>query len=185
MHKLLTEYGIFHKRRVIPAFLLFLSGPNSLIAMQPVEAQRGAFRISTDPALLQIHVIHRYLSEDSYWAKGVPVAIVERSIANSLCFGVYLESAQIGFARVITDRATFGYLADVFILPAFRKQGLSKWLMEVILANPELSTLRRMTLMTQDAQGLYAQFGFIVFDHPERFMVRRFELTYPEVKTAP
>ena len=152
--------------------------------MQPVTSQRGPFRISSDPALLQIGVIHQYLSEDSYWAKGVPLSIVETSIANSLCFGVYHEGTQVGFARVITDRATFGYLADVFILPAFRKQGLSKWLMEVILAHPELQTLRRMSLMTQDAQGLYAQFGFIVFDYPERFMVRRFEQNYGAVPTS-
>jgi len=150
--------------------------------MQAFEAQRNAFLISDDPNRLQIQVIHKYLSEDSYWAQGVPMSIVEKSIANSLCFGVYHEGQQIGFARMITDRATFGYLADVFILPDFRKQGLSKWLMEVILAHPELQTLRRMCLMTQDAQGLYAQFGFHVFEFPERFMVRRFEVTYAAVK---
>lgn len=151
--------------------------------MQPVEAQRGAFRISADPALLQIDVIHQYLSEDSYWAQGVPRSIVETSIANSLCFGVYHENKQVGFARVITDRATFGYLADVFILPDFRKQGLSKWLMEVILAHPELQTLRRLALLTQDAQGLYTQFGFTVYDYPERFMCRRIGPAYTETKT--
>lgn len=84
---------------------------------------------------------------------------------------------------MITDRATFGYLADVFILPDFRKQGLSKWLMEVILAHPELQTLRRMALLTQDAQGLYTQFGFTVYDYPERFMSRRIGPNYPETKT--
>lgn len=151
--------------------------------MQPVTEQRGPFKISTDTTLLQRAVIHRYLAEDSYWAQGVPMEIVERSIANSLCFGIYHEGVQVGFARVITDRATYGYLADVFVLPAFRGQGLSKWLMEVILAHPELQTIRRMALLTQDAQGLYAQFGFVTFEYPERFMVRRFEVSYPANKS--
>ncbi|AWO00238.1 GNAT family N-acetyltransferase [Chitinophaga alhagiae] len=153
--------------------------------MQPVETRKGAYLISSDPALLQLNVIHQYLSEDSYWAKNIPLDIVRRSVNNSLCFGVYHEGIQVGFARVITDRATFGYLADVFILPAHRGQGLSKRLMETILSHPDLQDLRRMALLTEDAQGLYAQFGFNVYEYPERFMSRRIGPAYETYKTAP
>lgn len=153
--------------------------------MQPAETRQDAYIISSDPALLQLNVIHRYLSEDSYWAKNIPFDIVRRSVDNSLCFGVYHEGIQVGFARIITDRATFGYLADVFILPAHRGQGLSKRLMEAILSHPELQDLRRMALLTEDAQGLYKQFGFNVYEYPERFMSRRIGPVYEKYPTAP
>jgi GNAT superfamily N-acetyltransferase len=131
------------------------------------------FLISDDPAKLDIAVIHGYLSNDSYWATGRPLEVMQRAIAGSLNFGVYDTSskAQIGFARVITDYATFGYLADVFILHHYRGQGLSKWLMACILAHPRLQGIGLM-LQTADAQGLYQQFGFEVAP-PERVMIRK------------
>lgn len=128
------------------------------------------FSISTDNNLLDINLIHNYLDKDSYWANGIPFDKLERSIKNSLCFGVYFNGKQIGFARVVTDKATFGYLADVFILPEFRKQGLSKWLVQTIMNHPDLQGLRRWSLATVDAHGLYAQFGFTEITNPERWM---------------
>ena len=122
---------------------------------------------------VDLDVVHRYLSEESYWAKGVTRDVVERSIAHSLPFSAFDGDAQVGFARVITDRATFAYLADVFVLPSHRGRGISKLLMTAILAHPELQGLRRWSLVTRDAQGLYAQFGFTALDLPERHMMRR------------
>jgi len=115
--------------------------------------------ISTDRARLDIDVVHNYLST-SYWAKGMPREILERGIENSLTFGVYHQDAQIGFARVITDLATYAYLSDVFIVEGYRRRGLSKWLMECVLAHPDLQGLRRFALFTRDAQGLYERYGF-------------------------
>lgn len=125
------------------------------------------FTISTDKTTLSLEYIHQYLSEQSYWAKGIPMHTVKKSIENSLCFGVYKGSNMAGFARVISDFATFAYLADVFIDEAYRGQGLSKWLMEVILAHPELQGLRRFMLATSDAHGLYRQFNFSELANPE------------------
>lgn len=152
--------------------------------MLNIETTRGGYRISTNKDQLQIDVIYRYLSEESYWAKDIPRSFVERSIANSLCFGIYHGKEQVGFARVITDYATFGYLADVFVVEPHRKKGLSKWLMEVILAHPELTTLRRFMLATQDAHGLYKQFGFKEMEHPERLMGKLMPVTYTEMKKS-
>lgn len=132
------------------------------------EVKEGDYLISTDPLLLDTDVIHGYLSKESYWAPNIPRDVVEKSIANSLCFGLYYQSAQIGFARLITDRATFAYLADVFILEEHRKKGLSKWLMETIHAHPEMQGLRRWMLGTRDAHGLYEQFGWTVLDEDTR-----------------
>jgi GNAT superfamily N-acetyltransferase len=128
------------------------------------------YSISTDKEKLQIAVIHHYLSVESYWAKHISLAIVKQSIENSLCFGVYFKNEQIGFARIITDYTTFGYLADVFILEAHRGKGLSKWLMECIMKHPKLQGLRRFCLATRDAHSLYAQFGFKPILKPENFM---------------
>jgi GNAT superfamily N-acetyltransferase len=115
----------------------------------------AGFTSSTDPARLDITAIHRFLSEDSYWARHIPRATVERSIANSLCFGIYdAAGQQAAFARVVTDRATFAWLCDVFVLPAYRGQGLSKWLVQNMLAHPDLQGLRRHLLATLDAHGL-------------------------------
>ncbi|HEY1434085.1 MAG TPA: GNAT family N-acetyltransferase [Thermoanaerobaculia bacterium] len=124
-----------------------------------MEWTRGAFSISTDPERLDRERIHRFLST-SYWAADIPRAIVDRSIENSMPFGLYEGAVQVGFARVITDRATFGYLADVFVLESHRGQGLALWLMQTILAHPELEGLRRWALFTRDAHPLYRKVGF-------------------------
>jgi GNAT superfamily N-acetyltransferase len=125
--------------------------------------------ISCDPARLDLGVIHDFLAQ-SYWAKSIPKALVERSIQNSLCFGVYHEAAQIGFARIVTDKATFAYLCDVFILPEHRARGLSKALVAAVMAHPDLQGLRRWNLVTIDAHSLYEQFGFRAVALPERYM---------------
>ena len=128
------------------------------------------YSISTDKKKLQLHVIHHYLAEESYWAKHIPLDIVKRSIENSFCFGIYFKDEQIGFARVITDHAIFAYLADVFILEVHRGKGLSKWLMEFIMNHPKLQGLRVLSLRTKDAHGLYTQFGFKPIEKPENYM---------------
>ncbi len=132
---------------------------------------RGEFEISTDPARIDVDAVHRFLTA-SYWAKGIPLETVQRSISNSLCFGIYRGTEQAGFARVITDRATLAYLADVFVFEPFRGRGLSKWLMQCILAHPELQGLRRWSLVTRDAHKLYQRFGFHELKAPERWMER-------------
>ena len=137
---------------------------------------QGEFEISTDPARIDLNRVHEFLTI-SYWAREIPVEIVRRSIENALCFGIYCGDRQVGFARVITDRATFAYLADVFVLPEYRGRGLSKWMMECILAHPDLQGLRRWMLATQDAHGLYRQYGFLPLKAPERWM----ELHDPDV----
>jgi N-acetylglutamate synthase-like GNAT family acetyltransferase len=128
------------------------------------------YLISTDKSLLDFDVIYNYLDKQSYWAKGIPPQKLKSAIENSICFGVYHNKNQIGFARVITDKATFAYIADVFILPGFRKKGLSKWLMQTIMNFPDFADLRRWSLATADAQGLYSQFGFTQITRPERWM---------------
>jgi len=138
--------------------------------MNTYEVRHEDVLISDDRALLDRALIHRFLSERTYWSPGVPREIVERSIDHSLCFGVYRVGAQIGFARVVTDFATFAWLADVFILEEERGKGLSKKLVAAIQAHPRLQNLRRFMLGTRDAHGLYAQFGFEPIKYPERFM---------------
>jgi N-acetylglutamate synthase-like GNAT family acetyltransferase len=128
------------------------------------------FNISTDKTLLNFEMIYQYLDQESYWAKGIPKDRLKRAIDNSMCFGVYHQNKQIGFARVITDKATFAYLADVFILNAYRKQGLSKWLVQTIVEHPDLQGLRRWSLATADAHGLYKQFGFAPITGADRWM---------------
>ena len=127
--------------------------------------------VSTDRARLDLPLIERVLNS-SYWAAGRRRDVIERSIANSLCFGVYVEGHQIAFARVITDRAVFAYLADVFVVPELRGQGVGKALLRAIVDHPELQGLSLFLLRTRDAQGLYAQFGFTVVDRPEELMAR-------------
>jgi GNAT superfamily N-acetyltransferase len=128
------------------------------------------YEISTDPNRLDHEVIYRFLSEDSYWCPGIPRSVVETSIDHSLCFGAYESGRQVGFARVITDRATFALVADVFVLEPHRGKGLSKWLMHEVMQHPDLQGLRRLLLLTSDAHSLYKQFGFSEIDNAWRFM---------------
>ena len=137
------------------------------------------YEISDDKTRLDTDVIHAFL-QGSYWSPGVPRAIVERAIRESLCFGVYRGGEQIGFARVVTDKATFAYLADVFILDSHRGQGLSKRLMRFIAEHPDLQGLRRFILATKDAHGLYEQFGFAALNNPSIYM----EILRPDVYQA-
>ena len=137
---------------------------------QHIEWQNDEFTISTDRNRLQLDAIHRFLSEESYWAKERTKEQTEMAIKNSLPFGVYKGKNLIGFARVITDFATFAFLGDVFILEEFRGQGLSKWLMEVIINHPDLQGFRRWILATKDAHLLYEKFGFAAPKFPERWM---------------
>jgi len=134
-----------------------------------MEWTKDDFSVSTDKGKLDIAFIHAFLSR-SYWAENIPLEVIERSVTGSLCFGVYHQNKQVGFARVITDEATFAYLCDVFIDEAYRGKGLSKWLMETIIAYPGLQGLRRFMLATKDAHGLYRQFGFTELTFPERWM---------------
>ena len=126
-----------------------------------MQTTERALEISDDKGRLDVPLIHRFLSEEAYWCLGIPLATLQRAINHSLCFGAYLDGQQVAFARVITDKATFGYLADVFVLPEHRGRGHSKALVAAILAHPELQGLRRLSLATSDAHGLYAGFGFV------------------------
>jgi GNAT superfamily N-acetyltransferase len=135
-----------------------------------MEIEDHGIIFSDDPQKLDPVSVHHYLSTQSYWAQNVPLEVVKRSIDNSLCFGVYKDTAQIGFARWITDKATFAYLADVYIEEIHRGQGLFKKLMSLMLFHKDLQGLRRYMLATQDAHQLYSQFGFKAIEHPDRLM---------------
>jgi N-acetylglutamate synthase-like GNAT family acetyltransferase len=130
---------------------------------------KNGFTISTEKEKLDIDVIHSFLNR-TYWAEGISKEIIRRSIEGSLCFGLFENDKQVGFARMITDKATFAYLADVFIIEEYQGRGLSKWLMEVIMSHPDLQGLRRMILATKDAHGLYSQFGFTPLINVDRWM---------------
>jgi len=138
--------------------------------------QKPEYSISTDKSSFDIELIHNFLS-NCYWAEGIPLDVLRRSIENALCFGVFHGDQQVGFARVISDFATYAYIGDVFILPAHRAKGLSKRLMQAIMEHPQLQNLRRWSLVTRDAHGLYAQFGFTALANAERYM----ELRNPDV----
>lgn len=145
--------------------------------MKIYEAIKDEFIINTEKSELNILFIQNYLCNVSYWAKNIPFETVKKSIEGSFCFGLYknenkslLAKTQSGFARVVTDHATFGYIADVFVIEKFRKKGLAKWLMEEIMNHPDLQGLRRWMLATKDAHDLYAKFGFLPLDKPERIM---------------
>ena len=131
----------------------------------------SALRISTNPAELDVAMIHRFLSEQSYWAPGISRHLVEQAIAHSLCFGSFLDRAQIAFARVVTDRTTSAHLKDVFVLPEFRGLGYGVAIMQAVMAHPDLQTVS-ITLSTADAHELYTRFGFVASPQPERLMVR-------------
>jgi GNAT superfamily N-acetyltransferase len=134
-----------------------------------VDITQAHYRITTDAKRLDIDAIHAYLSR-SFWAEGIPRDTVARAIAHSLCFGLFDGDTQVGFARVVTDRATYAYLCDVYVLESHRGQGLGKWLMETVMAHPDLQGLRRFQLVTLDAHGLYRRHGFDTPLQPERQM---------------
>jgi GNAT superfamily N-acetyltransferase len=136
------------------------------------ELHHGDILVTTDPARLDIETVHGFLTR-SYWAEGIPREVVERSIRHSICFGAFEGDRQVGFARVISDRATFAYVADVFVLPSHRGRSIGKRLMACITSHPELQDLRLWTLFTRDAHGLYRQHGFREARHPDRLMERR------------
>lgn len=136
------------------------------------------FLISTELEWLDVTMIYRFLSEESTWAIGISRDIVERAIDNSLCFGGYVDGRQVAFARVVSDYATFANLVDVFVLPPYRGRGYSKQLMDAIMAHPSLQGLRRFTLATFDAHGLYARYGFAAPSRPELLMERYFPKIY-------
>jgi GNAT superfamily N-acetyltransferase len=133
--------------------------------------RRDEFEITTDPARVDLDVVHEFLAS-SYWARGIPREVVERSIRHSLPFSVWTPQRQVAFARVISDRATFAYLGDVFVLPEYRGRGLSNWLMQVIVEHPDLQGLRRWSLLTRDAHGLYEKVGFRPLEDATRWMER-------------
>lgn len=137
-----------------------------------MQWHRDTYTIDTDRMRLDRQLIIDFLQNDAYWAVGRLTKVIERSIENSENFGVYRDNAQVGFARVVTDYATFAYLCDVFILPSERGNGLGKWLMESILSHPQLQNLRWWYLRTRDAHGLYKQFGFRAIQDPSRSMER-------------
>jgi len=137
-----------------------------------MRTRQGEYEIDTDKRRLDIASIHRFLSNESYWAKDRTLEQTLTAIENSLCFGLFKGREQVGFARVITDKATFAYLGDVYVLEAHRGQGLSKWLMKTIVEQPDLQGLRRWLLATRDAHGLYEEYGFRLLVHPERWMER-------------
>jgi GNAT superfamily N-acetyltransferase len=149
-----------------------LSDAQTAVPRDPLcfAARRGDFLVSTDQTLLDLPLIHQFLSNDSYWAAGRPLSVVRRSLANSLCFGLYASRQQIGLARVVTDRATFAWLCDVFVLESHRGKSLSKWLLQCVLSHPDLQGLRRFLLATRDAHGLYERYGFAPLEEPSRFM---------------
>lgn len=151
----------------------------------PHESHHAGYFLSDDPARLDIDAIHAYLSR-SYWATGIPRAVVARSVANSLCIGIYApDAAQVGLVRVITDYTTFSYLCDVYVLEAHRGHGLSKAALRLLSTHPQQQNLRRQHLVTQDAHGLYTQFGFTPVAQPERHMEKRDPDVYRRTGQSP
>ena len=153
--------------------LLSTTKPNSY------EIQKGEFLLSTDPSKLDFDMIHDYLCYESYWSFGISRQVVETAAKGATCFGIYHKGQQIGYTRLISDGATFGYLADVFILEAYRGQGLGQWLISTILTHPSHQGFRRWVLATRDAHDLYAKFGFTPLARPDVYMEKIMFTTYP------
>jgi GNAT superfamily N-acetyltransferase len=162
VHAVSTRHNAPEQRRLI----------EGLNGMSDCELADGELLFSTNRARLDIGVIHRFISEQSYWTPGIARELVERAIANSLCFGAYANHAQIGFARVVSDFVGFAYLADVFVLPEWRGRRVGKRLMRFVIDHPQLQNLRRFMLATRDAHALYTAFGFEPLSNPQRFMER-------------
>jgi len=146
-----------------------------------VEITENGFVFSDDTNLVDVKAVHHYLSTQSYWAKDISLELVQKSITNSLCFGIYKDQKQVGFARWVTDKATFAYLCDVYVEEEFRGLGLSKKLMALMLFHPDLQGLRRYQLATLDAHGLYKQFGFKALENPEMQMAIVFKDLYSKI----
>ncbi|HEX6368116.1 MAG TPA: GNAT family N-acetyltransferase [Longimicrobium sp.] len=142
---------------------------------------RDDLRLTTLTDEMDVDAVHAYLSAESYWARGIPREVVARAVHHSLCVGIFDGAAQVAFARAVTDRATYAYLADVYVLEPYRGRGLGRWMMEAMTAHPDLQGLRRWALMTRDAHGLYAQFGFTPLRQPDRAMER----THPGIYAPP
>lgn len=137
----------------------------------PFERTRNGFVITTDAQRFDVDAIHEFLSKEAYWSLGIPRAVLEKAIENSLCFGLLDGKKQIGFTRVVTDRATFAWVCDVYVLPSHRGLGLALWMMESVLEHPDMRGLRRILLATRDAHGLYRRAGFGDLPHPQWWMV--------------
>ena len=148
--------------------------------MEHLTVYKDTFCISTDPAKLNLQVIHGFLSTAAYWSLNIPFEKVKKAAEHSLVFGLYHGEQQAGYARIISDYTSFAYLADVFVLPEYRGKGLSKWMMQTISAHPELQGLRRWVLATKDAHGLYSQFGFTAMAIPGRWMERHDKNVYAQ-----
>jgi GNAT superfamily N-acetyltransferase len=167
---------ILHATRHLQHHVRFIHEKREALGLPAVATnwhevgRRGDFLISTDSALLDLPLLHDFLANRSYWATGRPLSVVQRGIEHSICFGLYEQGRQVGFARVVTDRATFAWLCDVFVLEAYRGRGLSKWLIECVMAYPALQGLRRFLLVTRDAHGLYSRYGFTPLADPSFFM---------------
>jgi GNAT superfamily N-acetyltransferase len=142
-----------------------------------MEWQRDEYRVTDERSRMDLGVIHGFMAGESYWAAGIPEGVMARAVANSLCFGLFLRDRQVGFARVVTDRATFGYLCDVFVDRGHRGAGLGKWLVDCVLSHPDLQGLRRLCLVTRDAHELYKGFGFKPMPDATRYL----ELHRPDV----
>jgi GNAT superfamily N-acetyltransferase len=142
-----------------------------------MEWRRGDYRVSDERAQLDRAAVRRFLADESYWAAGIPRGVMDTAIDHSLCFGLYRGEAQIGFARVVTDRATFGYLCDVFVEASHRGAGLGKWLVSCVVSHPDLQGLRRLSLVTRDAHELYTPHGFRPMPDPTRYL----EIHRPDV----
>jgi GNAT superfamily N-acetyltransferase len=158
---------------------MYFFGRGTLARERTMKWQRGEFVVSDSRGELDIDAIHALL-RDSYWARGIPRSVVVKALENSLCFGLYHNETQVGFARAITDRATFAYLADVIILPDYRGHGLGKWLLACVLEHPDLQGLRRLLLATSDAHGLYGRYRFTALNRPSNFMEISRPNPYPE-----
>lgn len=171
----MKKVGDFPGAFIYPGPEEAMSGEREATAsgLAAVTTSHDGYELSTDPARLDVDLVHQYLAQESYWARGRSREVVARSIENSLCFGLYSGASQVGFARVISDYTIFAYIADVFVLTAYQGQGLGKWLVESILAHPQLSSVRKWSLDTRDAQGLYEQFGFVIAEHGRHMGLRR------------
>lgn len=147
-----------------------------------IEAKQDEYLMSTDPAKLDPVAVHAFLT-NVYWCQGISLELIEKALANSLCFGIYHQGQQVGLSRVVTDYATYAYLCDVYVLEAHRGKGLGHWMVECVMTHPELQNLRRFTLATRDAHGIYAAFGFTPPKAPERQMERHDPDVYHRLAT--